>query len=87
MARTTQNLDTGEYHEKDAVVVGKPLEELTKPLPLKGKRKTAHLRVVFYYDPYCRRPNEVGVSDEVYGNAVLRRAQKESTHSGVHPDR
>eukprot|EP00959_Pyramimonas_sp_CCMP1952_P210797 4411255-Pyramimonas_sp.AAC.1 len=62
----------GEYYEKNAVVVGKPLEGLTKPLPRKGKQKTAHLRVVLYFDPYYRRPNEVDVYDEVYGNAVLR---------------
>eukprot|EP00959_Pyramimonas_sp_CCMP1952_P404009 8465694-Pyramimonas_sp.AAC.1 len=87
MARTTQNLDTGEHYEKNRAVAGKPLEELTKPLPLKGKEKTAHLRVAFYSDPYYRRPNEADVYDEVCGNAVLRRTQKESTNPGVHPDR
>eukprot|EP00959_Pyramimonas_sp_CCMP1952_P327179 6849325-Pyramimonas_sp.AAC.1 len=63
------------------------MEELTKPLQLKGKQKTAHLWVVFYYDPCYRRPNKVAVYDEVYGHAVLRRTQKESTNPGAHPDR
>eukprot|EP00959_Pyramimonas_sp_CCMP1952_P266803 5578038-Pyramimonas_sp.AAC.1 len=58
MTRTTQNLDTGKYYEKNAVVVGKSVEL-----------------------------NEVDVHDEVCGNAVLRRAQNESTNPGVHPDR
>eukprot|EP00959_Pyramimonas_sp_CCMP1952_P239048 4995762-Pyramimonas_sp.AAC.1 len=43
MARTTQNLDTGEYYEKNAVVVGKPLEELTKP-PFKKKARWMMMR-------------------------------------------
>eukprot|EP00959_Pyramimonas_sp_CCMP1952_P250947 5245007-Pyramimonas_sp.AAC.1 len=77
MARTTQNLDTGEFHEKNAVVAGKARGELTKPLPLKVNRRQ-HI---------FGRPNEVAEYDEVHGHAILRRTQKESTNPGAHPDR
>ena len=51
LARATQNLDTAGYLETHFVTLGKTTEELSMPLPLKGKTKTCHLRTVVCYDP------------------------------------
>ena len=59
LARTTQNLQALEYCERETVVAGKSREELSKPLPLTGKAKTAQIRVVFYYGPFYSTPDSV----------------------------
>ena len=87
LARTTQNMHTLEYYEREAAVVGKSRGELSKPLPLKGKAKTAHLRVVYYYDPFYVQPDCVEVYDLEFGEVTLKRTQKDSMNPGVRPNR
>ena len=87
MARTTQNLDTAEYLDTDFVTIGRSAEELRRPLPLKGKARTCHLRTVFYYDPEYHTPDVVDTYDPEFKYASLERTKKESTNLGVHPMR
>ena len=56
LTRATQNLQTGEYHEREVVVVVKIREEQGKPLPLTGKAKTAQIPAVLYCDPFSATP-------------------------------
>ena len=87
LARTVQNVDTCEYYEVNRVVLGLTKEELTMPLPLKGRRKTCQLRTVFYYDPEYVKPNSIPVWDAEFGHATYTRTNKDSTNPGVHPAR
>ena len=86
MARAARNMHTLEYYEREAAVVGKSREELSKPLALKGKAKTSNLRVVYCCDPFYAQPDCVEVYDPDFGEATLKRIQKESTNPGVHPN-
>ena len=79
LARTTQNLDTGEFFESARIVTGELEEDLLGPLPIYGKRSYCRLRTVLYYDPSFKQPKGMWV-----GGEWVRKVSG-SGNPGVHP--
>ncbi len=80
LARTSQNLDTGEFFEDRRVIIGESTADLLGPLPLTGKRKYCRLKTILYFDPSHKTPKGF------WAGGQWIRSIKGSNNPGIHPD-
>ena len=77
LARSVQNMDTGEFYEIKKLVVGRTMEDLLGPLPLEGRKKSCDLLTTLYFDPDFKQPRGYFV------DGVWQRRYKNSRNPGI----
>ncbi len=79
LARTTQDLDSGDIIEDRALIYGRPDDEVFRKVPPAGRRTHRRIKTTLFYDPDYKRPEQPWVGDR-----YLRRIAG-STNPGIHP--